>query len=247
MPHKLSLPRFLTHKRVFIIGSFFIFLAGISLFCASFFFSITNIIIEQPLQEKQRVTADSLKGISSFFHSNILFVSTSTITKTIQTSNSTVREVTVVKQYPHTIVLKVSVYEPYALFKADNGFFVLSGNGTILQKTRTVVKNLPTISYYQKLYYNSYQSGNTITNKDVLLSLRFLQKALDLDIKLNSIDINGFNMIALYANDQKIIITTEKDVGLQEYQFETIVRQFKIEGKQFKVLDLRFDKPIIQL
>lgn len=54
-------------------------------------------------------------------------------------------------------------------------------------------------------------------------------------------------MLALYANDKKLVFTTEKDTGLQDYQLGVLTKQFKIEGRDFKVMDFRFDKPIIEL
>ena len=54
-------------------------------------------------------------------------------------------------------------------------------------------------------------------------------------------------MIVLNSKDKRFVFTTEKDVSEQEYQFSAIVRKFRTEGKDFKSLDLRFDKPVISL
>ena len=44
---------------------------------------------------------------------------------------------------------------------------------------------------------------------------------------------------------KEIIFRNKKEKELQDYQLEFIIRQFKIEGKEFKKIDLRFDRPII--
>lgn len=44
-----------------------------------------------------------------------------------------------------------------------------------------------------------------------------------------------------------VIISTEKDLDSQLSSLQLTLRQLKIEGKRFKSLDFRFDKPVIVL
>ena len=61
-----------------------------------------------------------------------------------------------------------------------------------------------------------------------------------------TIDIKGQDMLVFNLIDGKqIIFSNSKDKNTQNYQLELIIKQFKIEGKEFKKIDLRFDKPII--
>jgi len=46
-------------------------------------------------------------------------------------------------------------------------------------------------------------------------------------------------------NGKKIIFSVKKDREEQDYLLETIIRQFKIQGKEFQEIDLRFNKPVI--
>ena len=62
-----------------------------------------------------------------------------------------------------------------------------------------------------------------------------------------AIDIKGQDVILFNLIDnKKIIFSNNKDREAQEYQLELIIRQFKIEGKDFRKIDLRFNKPIVE-
>ncbi|MEK9169228.1 MAG: hypothetical protein AAB788_00635, partial [Patescibacteria group bacterium] len=72
-------------------------------------------------------------------------------------------------------------------------------------------------------------------------------KLKQINLRPLTIDIKGQDMLVFNLNDSKVIVfSNSKDKDVQDYQLELIIRQFKIEGKEFKKIDLRFNKPIIQ-
>jgi bifunctional N-acetylglucosamine-1-phosphate-uridyltransferase/glucosamine-1-phosphate-acetyltransferase GlmU-like protein len=79
----------------------------------------------------------------------------------------------------------------------------------------------------------------------VRLALQVVKLVTDLQLDPVSIDINGDDMILCNLSGKKIFFSTKKDIRQQEYQLTEIIKQFKIKGKQFKAVDLRFEKPII--
>ena len=54
-------------------------------------------------------------------------------------------------------------------------------------------------------------------------------------------------MLVFNSEDKKIILTNNKDINLQEYALDEILKSLRVSGKYFKVIDLRFDKPIVEL
>ena len=61
-----------------------------------------------------------------------------------------------------------------------------------------------------------------------------------------TIDIKGQDMLVFnLESDKEIIFSNKKEKELQDYQLEFIIKQFKIEGKEFKKIDLRFEKPVV--
>lgn len=187
-----------------------------------------------------------LRGIESWNGKNIFLLQEDKMKQDLINANPLLKDVKVVKKYPDTLSFIVSKYDESVYLVVDQGYFLLSDDGRILSKIKDKTKDLPVINYYQKLNYSSWQSGDFIQYKDIIMALHFLRKSSDLGLTINTIDIGGTNMIALQLKDKKILFTSEKDQALEDYQLDRIIRQFKIEGKQFTVLDLRFDKPVIQ-
>jgi len=117
----------------------------------------------------------------------------------------------------------------------------------ILKKAKETPQFLPIINYYQKLNAGSFQTGDWIDYKDIKQTLFFIDKLKQINLRPLTIDIKGQDMLVFNLNDSRIIVfSNSKDKDVQNYQLELIVKQFKIEGREFKKIDLRFNKPIIQ-
>lgn len=240
MPPKLSLKRFFTPKRL-----------AATLICTAIL-TIGLVLVDHIFTVKQvRIIGEdegvSIIGINELVGENLLFLSESDTAKKIYTYNSTLKNVSIVKEYPGTVQLFIAYESPLALLKVNTGAFFLSPAGRIIRKSHTIGTALPVINYYQQLNYNAYQTGDAISYQDITTGLFFLEKLLDLGFKIDSIDIKGVNMIGLVSENKKFLFTTEKDKGMQEYQLETLVKQLHVEGRDFVGLDFRFDKPVVQL
>lgn len=205
------------------------------------FFRVTEIEVRGLSQDM------AIKGIGTYKNKNLFFLSGRDIEEKIRMENPYVKEVAVKRVFPHTLYISLTLASPIAVFNGGNGYFYLSEEGRILYKKRKMDESFPMIRYYQKIDYYSKNSGDAISFKDVLCSLFFLKSSQDMGLKIDSIDIDGLHMIVLHLRDKNIFFTTEKDQGQQAYELEKIVHQFKIEGKEFKSIDMRFDRPIVVL
>lgn len=191
--------------------------------------------------------AVKILGIENFYHKNILFLSDSEIRKTLEEANPQVKDLRIEKIYPESLKLTIALDQGIAAMSVDQGYFIVSPKGRIMAKVKKKPGQLPVISYYQKLHYSSYQTGDFVDLRDIITALYFLQKTRDLGLQTSSIDINGFNMIRLQLENKMILFTSEKSIQEQDYQLEILIRQFKVEGRDFKALDFRFEKPIVTL
>ncbi len=244
----LFLKKFSRIRKLYIFAVLLSILLFVVLVLLQQYFSIAQIIVNNTEYiESYGSGTHSLNGLSNLKDENILFLNTEALEKTVYHNNPAIRKITVTKKYPHTLYVDVKWNEPFVQLRVNEGYFILSDDGRIVSKTREKDNALAEITYYQQLNFNSFQSGDQIYYKDIVSSLHFLKLALDLGFKINMIDINGFNMIGLLAKDKEFVFTTEKDTAIQDYQFTRLIKQFKIEGTDFKVLDLRFDKPVIQI
>lgn len=188
-----------------------------------------------------------LRSLDGLKKRNLLFLDTKSTAGEIRKENPSVKTVTLEKVMPSTLSMKVSYYTPTANFAVRGGYFILSEQATILEKKRSAPDTrLPEIRYYQDFDYYAFQPGAYLDYKDIVSSIFFLQKALDLNLRVDNIDINGLNMIVFSLPTKRILFTTEKDLEKQAYELQSIIRQFKMEGKDFEELDLRFDRPVIR-
>lgn len=221
----------------FLNNLLFFFLALGILFASDYFFSIKR--VEVISSEKK------IKGIDKFQNKNLIFLNDRQVANYLSIANPNIRAVNIEKRYPNTLRMTISHHKSLAAISVDQGYFVLSEDGTIIKKSKEKPP-LPIINYYQKLNYLFFKTGDKVDYKDILATLHFLKRTRDLGLKVITIDINGFNMIALNLNKKQIVFTTEKSIEEQTYKLETIVRQFKIGGRDFKFLDLRFDRPVLK-
>ncbi len=238
MPASSSPKKFLTRllKILTIIFLASIFFSG--LYFSGNYFKIKTIVVDNGQVD--------VLGLDEIKNYNMLFSSEKEISNLIISKNPSVRSVVLEKKYPSTLIVKLSFYQPVMVLPVDTGFFFLAQDGRIIKKTRTNDSGLPVINFYQKLNFQSYNPGDVVDFKEISEGLFFLKSLVDFDLKPVSLDINGINMLVFNLLDKKIIFDSEKDRSLQVYQLEQIVRQFKIEGKQYKEIDLRFDKPVVR-
>lgn len=187
-----------------------------------------------------------IKGLNSFLNKNILFLSHDEVEKTLLAQNPAIKIIKVDKIIPNRLKIEYRLEEIYAAIKVSDGYFLLGENGKIISKIKKDSQDYPVISYYQKFIYSSFNTGDKIEYLDLKTSLALLKFSLNLGLKIDTIDINGTNMIAFGIDKKRILFTMEKEAGKQQYELETIIRQYKIEGKEFKTLDLRFDKPVVK-
>lgn len=66
-------------------------------------------------------------------------------------------------------------------------------------------------------------------------------------ISLSSIEVAGDTVTIILTGEEKVLISTKKNLASQVSSLQRILSRFTIEGKRFKQIDLRFDRPIIVL
>lgn len=64
-------------------------------------------------------------------------------------------------------------------------------------------------------------------------------------IKYKSIAYRDNSYIIVLANDAEALFSSKKDAEVQVSSLQLVINRLTIEGKSFKRLDFRFDKPVI--
>ncbi len=239
MFRNILLMKFLNKLKFFLFFFFLCLLFFLILFFINQFFLIKKIEL---ISERKFLLANR----DELINNNLIFINQDVIAKKIVSENSLLRQVVVDKVWPATLKVTVYFYEAIAALIVNQGFLNLSADGRILSKIKDGQPSLPIINYYQKLNGNSFQTGDWINYKDIKQTLFFIDKLRQINLSPLTIDIKGQDMLVFnLESDKKIIISNKKEKELQDYQLKLIIRQFKIEGKEFKKIDLRFEKPVI--
>lgn len=230
----------------------FVFIFLLSLFIFFILLVINSIYQVKTIQIEGDVNKDKIRGLENLKGQNLLFLSDSYVIQTVTDNNPGVELEEINLIYPNKILLKLKPSEAIGQLKLNQGFTVLSSDGKILKKIKKPEK-YTVINFYQQLDSLQVIPGNRLNYKEIILVLYLLSIAQNLDLKIDVVDITGLNMIIFNLSKQssesegkKIYFSAEKDEAKQAFEFESLVRQFKIEAKDFKILDLRFDKPIIK-
>lgn len=219
-----------------ILGAFFIFIHDL--------FIVRTVVVEVA-PTSQPVSSLS---ISTIYDQNLLFISNEKLAASILRINPLVKSVVAEKKYPSTVVFHIDSYRPRIALAVNDGYFILSNEGTIVEKTkRREDSNLPIIRYYQQLNFYQYEIGDRVSYTDILTAVHFVTVVKNAGMPVDTIDISGIDMIVLNSNEKRFIFTTRKDIETQEYQVKTIIRKLKIEGREFVSIDMRFDKPVLKL
>lgn len=239
LPKRLFKQLSLLKKHTVLLIGFLIILSGL-LFLNNYF-KIKNIQIINPGKNLSLVGLDLLKN-----RNLILLDENKTATELVE-KNPMIKSVKIRKRYPDKVEVEIKNDKPIAVLKTDRGFLYLSESGKIIEKKKEYNQSFPLINYYQNFYYYQYQAGEPVDFQEIITALYFLTAVTDLGLKVDSVDIAGVYMVAFNLKDKKIIFSLEKKIEDQKYQLATITKEFKIEGRDYVSLDLRFDKPVIKL
>ena len=209
-------------------------------------FAVRNIFSVKEIMITSSVSKDSIRGYESYYSSFLPLVSETELQKSLIKENPIIAKVEVEKIYPNKLSLTVGTVGPAVTIKVADEYVLIAANGRVLQKVKTKPEKLPEIFYYQELFKEQIKSGDLLGFKDLQIAIKFIDILKSLGYKVVNVDINSFYMIRLVLEDSReILVTTEKDIQKQEYQVRSILRQFKVDGTNFKHLDVRFDKPVM--
>ncbi len=223
------------------VFSFFIYLS-INFFLKNdlSFFSIKKITIKSN-------RCSNLIGLDLLKNKNFIsiLINKKKLEESLKLSNSQVDSIEINLVSINEVGVDVSCFLPIAYLKQDSSFFYLSENGRILFKKKEKTKNLPEIYFYQKIPIYSYKTGDWLQFKDLKMALSMIKTLNDLNYKVEKVEVKSEDFIVLYTNNKNIIFSSSKDEFKQKLELTEILKQFKIKGRDFQKLDLRFSKPII--
>lgn len=226
--------------RILLVLSFVVCLVALTSIYARNLLSVKEIVITS-YQKKETV-----RGLEPYYFEFLPFVSVEKLQKNLVELNPIIAKIEVTKVYPNRLNLNLKTVKPIVTIKVADEYVLLAVNGRILQKLKVKPSALTELVYYQQLFNEQIKIGELLGYKDLQIAIRFVDILGSFGYKVKRVDIDSFYMIRLELEDSReILVTTEKDIQKQEYQVGAILRQFKVDGTNFKRIDVRYDKPVM--
>lgn len=204
-------------------------------------FTVRNIIISG---------TDRLLGIDTFKRAFLPTLKEENAEKKLLELNPVLLSISLEKKYPDTISIDVIKHAQVALLSVGGGFYHLAADGTVLSRSRTHSdnKSTTTISYYQKIPYESLRIGRKIYQKDILFGLYFIERMRYYGITIAGLDIRSPDMILLKTDDQKeYIFTVQKSKEEQFEEFKIVLKKLIMDKVAYQAIDFRFVKPVVRV
>ncbi len=150
-------------------------------------------------------------------------------------------------QYPNTLIVMVSEEKPLAHLRSDVGYFVLSKTGTVLSKERSTEIPSPAITFFQTIHHLEYQTGQRVNYSAINRALEFIAVLEEMGYQTETVAIDSVDMIACKTKGFVVAFSQTRPVEIQSHEVRQIMRQIKAGALRIVRLDLRFDKPVVQL
>lgn len=107
--------------------------------------------------------------------------------------------------------------------------------------------SLSLILLRQILFVKKTPFFSPISNLGFYQNTDFEGKLKNLEIEYENLKFKNNSYQFRIIGEGTVIISTQKDIDSQLSSLQLTLTQLKIEGKRFKSLDFRFDKPVIVL
>ncbi len=147
-------------------------------------------------------------------------------------------EVVLQKKYPQTIIVQIIERTPIARICPSGGLeFLVDKEGVVFSETTPETEDLKKIV----LELEAPLAVGQVIGEDTIL-LILLE-----DPQIRSIKHTGQGGIEVQTEENlTILFSREKNLESQIRSLQMIVKKYRIEGKQLKSVDLRYDQPVIK-
>lgn len=235
---KLS-SRFL--RKIIFGFSLFLLVFGLVVFLNSDFLEVQKVVCQM---EQNPCSAEIWMELMSLtVGKNIIFLSTKKLVSQIEESNLLLKEVEIKKGFPNRLSFKLKKREPQATVKSSEGkgFLVVDEEGFLLEKVNET--KLSVILVEQKINLNV---GEKIVEKEIIWAVNLLKYLKLRSLMSKTAKIVSPRQIEVELDDGlSVIFSSLKEVDFQLDSLQLIFSRSKIEGRNLKQIDLRFDKAVV--
>jgi cell division septal protein FtsQ len=214
---------------------FFIIVASLFVFFICNFFQVKKVIVSHVYED--------IRGLTIFEKKSLFFIDTNKSEKLLLDLNPKIREIKIKKVYPHSLAVNIVLRQPVAKIQKGETEIGVDKDGIILFETKVKGMKLP---YIQMTDGSLKVSG--LTDWRIVKAAKIIYLLSQESIELDQILLNNEqNLIDIYLEDTEIVAPYIIDPAVFSASLQVIVHRFRIEGKNIRKIDFRFEKPIVQL
>lgn len=170
---------------------------------------------------------------------NLLLFPAQKIRERLLHDNPLLRDVVIRKKYPHTLVIEPVLRTATALLVTGGQSVILDSEGVVLPQSE-ISEPLPTII----INIGTVHVGKSVKDYGIAVSLRLLQELGD-SWYISSITKHEGGLLVAKYRETEIFFNQEANPAALIATLQTLLTGFRIKGSLPKVIDLRFDKPIV--
>lgn len=169
---------------------------------------------------------------------NMLFLQTGVLERELLSAYPLIGSVKFSKSLPSTLVLHVTLRQPYAVLVSGNTLYAIDSEGVVLGN-----QSIPPGLVQMHFDVPTISIGSRVADPRVKNSLTLLRSLRDIAIT----EMRDKDGAAIQASMEhtNIFFPQFGDMSSKATTLQTIVAGFRIKGTLPTVIDLRFDKPIV--
>ncbi len=209
---------------------------GVLSFCA--YWIIRTVFVIQVIEiegEGISIIVDE-KNISK----NLLFFPSDRIRSEILQSNQLLADVVFHKKFPHTLVLQPILRHPYVVIKTPDRIALIDKKGYVLEYGDQG-QRLPVI--YSSVAF--MQKGEKISSEQILFALNVIDSVQSFGLVVSVREMEE-KTVEVSMEKMKVLFSSDADLPHAIATLQTLIAGFRIKGTLPSVVDLRFDKPVVQ-
>lgn len=179
------------------------------------------------------------RALESVKRENIFLFKEEKLAEEIKAQDIKIGNVEVKKEWLDKITVKIKKREAVALIPFQDSFFLVDREGLIFSQEKENLVLPVLLLSLQNLTVGSRIEGK---EKNVFLILN----ALSGQEKIQSVKVEGKESVLQLAENRVVLLFLDGETESKIKALQVILNRFKIEGKSFKKIDLRFEKPVVE-
>jgi len=206
--------------------------------CSAVYFGVVKLFTIQEITvvgSNIQVSIDQRK-----FPSTLLFFPSAQLRAQILADNPILADIRFEKKYPHTLMIVPTLRKKAALLITPSRLVFIDEGSIVLSDADSTAAGVPQITSL----LTGLHIGQKITDQGVIASLAFVNGVRPL-MQIETLVVTEDGVITAHTGNLDILFTQDANVSVIVSTLQTLVAGFRIKGTLPKVIDLRFDKPVV--